>query len=75
MRPSRHSRLLESISQVLCVLLVDGDADEMLSSYSYRTNSWMQPWINWLFNDQNHCRDSYEWEKAHYNVGRFKESK
>lgn len=73
-RPSRWSRTLEALSQLLCVIVVDGDADEMLSSYSYRTNSWMLPWINWLFRSPTHCRDSYEWEKEHYNVDRFRDA-
>lgn len=71
-RPSRWTRLKEATSQWLCVACVDGDADEMLSSWAYRTGSKLTTWINWIFRDENHCRDSYEWEKANYKVERFK---
>ncbi|GIW89612.1 MAG: hypothetical protein KatS3mg109_0044 [Pirellulaceae bacterium] len=73
-RPTRWQRLLEASSQWLCVLIVDGDADEMLSSWAWRNRDeypQLVRWINWLFRDPNHCRESYEWEKAHYNVDRF----
>ncbi|GIW60314.1 MAG: hypothetical protein KatS3mg087_1380 [Patescibacteria group bacterium] len=77
-RPTRRQRLFEAISQVLCVLLVDGDSDEMLSSWAWRnrkTNPNWERWINWLFNDPDHCKDSYEWERQHYNLDRFKDAK
>lgn len=70
-RTSKLLRLKEAASQFLCVLLVNGDSDEMLSSWSYRTRSRLEPWINWLFRDVEHCKKSYEWERAHYNVQRF----
>ena len=71
-RPSRFSRFLESLSQCLCVVLVNGDADEMLSSYSWRTQSTtLIRWIDWMLGD-GHCRESYEWERQHYKVDRFK---
>lgn len=71
MRASRFTRFKEALSQLLCVLLVDGDADEMLSSWSYRTDSKLIPWIDWLMG-KNHCQESYLWEKAHYDVDRYK---
>lgn len=71
-RPSRWTRLKEAVSQVLCVLFVNGDADEMLSSYSYRTeNRGLIAWLDFLLG-KGHCQESYEWEKIHYNVERFK---
>jgi hypothetical protein len=70
-RPSRWTRLLAAISQVLCVLFVDGDEDEMLSSYAHRTNNrGLIAWLDWLLG-QGHCKESYEWERSHYNVERF----
>lgn len=72
MRPTRWQRTKEALSQVLCVVLMDGDADEMLSSYAYRTNNrGLVACLDWLLG-QGHCKESYEWERSHYNVERFK---
>jgi hypothetical protein len=70
-RPSRLTRLREALSQVVCVLIANGDADEMLSSWAHRNGSNLEPWINWLFRDPTHCQASFEWERSHYNVDRF----
>lgn len=70
-RPSRWQRLLESISQVLCVALVDGDADEMLSSWAWRNRSWLVGPIDIVFGER-HCKESFSWERDHYKVDRFK---
>lgn len=70
-RPNKITRMKEAFSQLLCVIFVDGDADEMLSSWSYRNNSWLIKWLDWLLGE-NHCKEAYEWEKQHYNLDRFK---
>ena len=36
-----------------------GYADETLSARAYRTNSPLQKYINAIFFDRNHCRESY----------------
>jgi hypothetical protein len=69
--PSRWTRFKESVSQLLCVVLVNGDADEMLSSYSYRTNNRGLVAVIEFFLGKDHCKQSYEWERSHYNVERF----
>lgn len=74
LRPSRWSRFKEAFSQLLCVLLYDGDADEMLSSYAWRTqNTWLIAKLDWLLG-KNHCHQSYVWEKTHYKVNRFEDA-
>lgn len=73
-RPSKWSRTLAAISQLICVVLVNGDEDEMLSSYAYRTNNQrLIAWLDWIFG-QGHCKESYLWEKLHYNLERFKDA-
>ena len=68
---TRWVKTQEALSQLLCVLLVNGDADEMLSSYAWRTqNKTLIGWLDWLLGS-GHCRESYEWERANYRVGRF----
>lgn len=62
-RPTRRQRLLEALSQVACVALYDGDADEMLSSYAWRTqNKHLIGWLDWWFG-AGHCEQSYTWER------------
>jgi len=70
-RPSRLTRLLEALSQVLCVALVNGDADEMLSSWAWRNQSWLIGPIDFVFGSR-HCKESYSWERDHYKADRFK---
>lgn len=68
---TRWVKIKEAVSQLICVVMVNGDADEMLSSFAWRTqNLWMIGWLDWMFG-KGHCRESYEWERANYNVGRF----
>lgn len=74
MRPSRWTRTKEACSQLLCVRLYDGDADEMLSSYAWRTkNKWLIACLDWLLG-KGHCQESYEWERQHYRVDRFNDN-
>lgn len=71
MRTTKWQRIKEALSQFLCVIIYNGDADEMLSSYAWRTkNTKLIGWLDWILGE-NHCRDSYEWEKEHYKVDRF----
>jgi hypothetical protein len=64
-------RVREWISTGINVILFNGDSDEMLSSRAWR-EQWVRMiyWLDWAFG-QGHCRESYEWEKQHYNVNRF----
>ena len=72
-RPSRWTRIKEWASTGLCIVFFDGDGDEMLSSYAYRTqHRGLIAWLDFLLG-KGHCKESYEWEKRHYNVERFKE--
>lgn len=44
--------------------LLGGMADETISARAYRKGwSRRMRFINWLFSDQNHCKDSYASEK------------
>lgn len=73
METKRWDRFKESMSQVLCVVIVNGDSDEMLSSYAWRTQSKrLIGLLDWLLGG-GHCYRSYEWEKSKYNVKRFEE--
>ena len=68
---TKFQRAKESLSQLLCVVFVDGDADEMLSSYAWRTKSTkLIAWLDWMLGS-GHCEASYLWEKQHYKVKRF----
>ena len=68
---TRWVKTKEAVSQLLCVLLVNGDADEMLSSYAWRTqNLFLIGWLDWIFS-AGHCKESYDWERANYKVDRF----
>jgi len=63
MRPTRKQRILEALSQLACVVFFDGDADEMLSSFAWRTqHTTLIRWLDWWFG-AGHCKDSYEWER------------
>jgi hypothetical protein len=42
--------------------LLGGYADETLSARAHRTRSPLEHWIDALFWDENHCRDSYQSE-------------
>jgi hypothetical protein len=71
-RPTRWQRVKAAISQLICVVTYDGDEDEMLSSLAYRTQrKRLIATLDFLLGE-NHCKESYEWERQHYNVDRFK---
>lgn len=71
MKTYRQS-VFEAFSQLIKVLFFGGDPDEMLSSYSWRTqNKTLISTIDYFFGD-GHCKESYKWEKEHYNLDRFK---
>jgi len=42
------------------------DADETISSYVGRRHpgTRRERFLNWLFNDPNHCRDNIEWDEV-----------
>lgn len=61
---SRWTKLKAAISQVFCVLLVNGHEDEMLSSYAYRTNHTTLIWILDSILGSGHCKESYDWEQS-----------
>jgi hypothetical protein len=66
-------RIRELLSTGINVILFNGDADEMLSSRAYREQwSAMVGWLDWLLG-AGHCKESYEWEREHYDVDRFKQ--
>lgn len=71
MRTTKWQRIKEALSQLLCVIIYKGDADEMLSSYAWRTqNTKLIGWLDWILG-KGHCKESYEWEREHYKVDRF----
>lgn len=44
--------------------LTGGMADETVSAHAYRRNwTWRIAFFNWVFNDPDHCKDSYESER------------
>ena len=55
-------QVLIAIDQLLNTL-VGGYADETVSARAYR-KGWKrrEVFINWLFRDENHCKDSFESE-------------
>jgi hypothetical protein len=61
LRPAWLIRLLDSFSQVLNVLLLNGDANESISGRAYRENwSAAVKVIDALFFfDPGHCRNAY----------------
>jgi hypothetical protein len=63
-KTTKWSKLKAAMSQVLCVLLVNGHEDEMLSSYSYRTNNTKLISFIEFFFGKDHCKNSYDWELA-----------
>lgn len=65
----------EAVSQLIAVCIYkDAYADEMLSSYAWRTqNKCLIGWLDWLFG-KGHCQESYEWERHHYRVDRFNDN-
>lgn len=69
--PSYRSRVLEALSQLVNVVAFNGESDEMVSSRAYRERWKLEPWLDWWFG-KGHCREAYEWERAHYNLERFK---
>lgn len=70
---SQWTNIKEATSQLIAVCLYrKAEPDEMLSSYAWRTkNAWLISCLDWLFG-KGHCQESYEWEREHYNVERFK---
>lgn len=64
--------VLEATSQwINAVFFRAKDADEMLSSRAHRQQWKLETWIDWWFG-AGHCKEAFEWERAHYNVERFK---
>lgn len=62
--PSRLTRTLACLSQLLNVVVFDGHEDEMLSSRAHRESWRMEVYLDMLFWWQpEHCRQSYEWEQ------------
>ena len=59
-RPNYFVRLFDSISQVLNVALLNGDANESISGRSYREN-WNSTKIidSLIFWDDEHCKTAY----------------
>lgn len=68
---SYRSRVLEAISQLINVAVFNGDSDEMLSSRAHRQQWKLERWIDWWFG-AGHCKEAFEWERANYNVERFR---
>jgi hypothetical protein len=66
MRPSRYTRTLEALSQLINVVLFDGDSDEMLSSRAYREHWTRVEWFLDSILGKGHCREAFEWEREHY---------
>jgi len=61
-RASKWTKTKAAISQLLCVLIVNGNENEMLSSYAWRKqDAQLIGWLDWLLGS-GHCRSSYEWE-------------
>lgn len=57
-------RVLIAIDQLVATVFFGTEPDETISAMAYRRN-WtaLQSFINFLFRDPNHCRDSYLSEK------------
>jgi len=62
--------VLIALTQLFCQVwfgLIKGEKtypDESTSAFVFRTKKWRWvKWVNWLFDDPNHCRDAYEHEK------------
>lgn len=64
-------RIKEWLSTGINVVVFNGDSDEMLSSRAYRCHWKLAVFLDYLLG-KNHCKESYEWEKEHYDVDRFK---
>ena len=60
----RSINMAVAIDQAVNALL-GGLPDETISARIYR-NQWKktETFVNWLFGDPNHCRDSYESERS-----------
>lgn len=49
--------------------IINGDPDETLSSVAYRENrdktgyKWTMPFINWLFQNEDHCKNAYSYDR------------
>ena len=55
-------QVLIAVDQLLNTL-TGGWADETVSARAWRCNSiWAVRFINWIFGNPNHCKDSYESE-------------
>ena len=60
-RESRMARFADSLSQVLNVLLFNGDPNYSISGDAYRFNRRKTMAVaNWLFRDPDHCRKAFE---------------
>lgn len=64
-RPPYLTRILVCISQLVNVVLLDGDPDEMLSSRAYRCNWTLAVLLidSVFWWQKDHCKQSYDWEK------------
>lgn len=46
-------------------VVLNGHPDETISARAHRTNSpRLERFVNWLFNDKNHCANAYHSEKT-----------
>lgn len=63
---SKYIRLLLSIDQFFSVLIFNSSEDETISSWVGRNRSgkWQERFINWLFQDDQHCSKSIEWDEV-----------
>lgn len=62
-RQSRIQRTLDAISQLLNVIIFDGDANSSISGDSYKYNiKWRMKIIDFIFSpwQKDHCKGAYE---------------
>lgn len=67
---TRLRKILIALDQLLGTLFLrDCYPDETISAYVFRKRRyrWIKL-INWLFNDPNHCRQSYESEQYGWQI-------
>jgi len=63
-RANRYTKTKAALSQLLCVLLVNGNENEMLSSHAWRTqDKRLIGWLDWWFG-AGHCAESWAWEQV-----------
>lgn len=61
--PSRWTKTKAALSQLCCVVLLNGHEDEMMSSHAYRTQNKTLIGIIDFVLGVGHCKESYEWEQ------------